>query len=65
MLKISVGCNNSTNPWSENNKKILNGEPKWVSSGFYQQYKCIERLIIVASKNKYDKSGKAKEFRYC
>ena len=58
MLKISVGYNSSANAWSENSRKILNLTPKWVELGFYQEYKCIERLIIVAFKNKYDKSGK-------
>lgn len=50
ILNVSVGFNKAVKPWSNNNTKIINGEPKWVACGFYEQYKCIERMIILAAR---------------
>lgn len=45
-------------------KDGLTGNPLWVKNKFYSNYKCIERLLIVAARNKYIHSGNKEELRY-
>ena len=54
------------NPFGQNSLKKdgLTGNPLWVKNKFYSNYKCIERLLIVAARNKYIHSGNKEELRY-
>ena len=60
-----MGYNKAENPWLNVNTKIneYTDVPKWVKLDYYENYNCIDRLIIVAARNKYDKSG-WKQHRY-
>ncbi len=60
-----MGYNIAQNPWLKVFNKIseYTDEPKWIELDYYENYYCIDRLIIVVAKNKYEKSG-YKENRY-
>ena len=67
MLKTSVGFNSYKDPWNKTLLKINkdNGYPFWVKKfkngkwlkNYYENYKCIDKLIIIAAKNRYELSG--------
>ena len=54
-MKEPVGFNRATNPWNPEILEIdqITKKPKWVLK-YFKLYRCIDRLIIIASRDKYN-----------